>query len=72
MLQQLIPDIIALLLGVIGCCLFAYFSHIQTGINNNLISINHSVKDFFSYLMHWTLVMSILLTIMYVFLKFKM
>lgn len=59
-------DIIALLLGVIGCCLYGYIDHIVNGISNNILSVDHSVKDFFSYLSHWTLLLLLLLFCIYI------
>lgn len=62
-------DVISLLLGIIGCCIYGYFEHIDLGINNNILTMNQSVKVFFSYLNHWTLMLTLLLFIVYVCLK---
>lgn len=53
------------LIGLICCCVYGYMDHIHSGIHNNLLSVDRSVRDFFLYLNHWTLLVSLILLAIY-------
>lgn len=62
-------DLISFLVNLIGCCAYGYMIHIQSGISNDLLSVNQSVKDFVLYLNNWNLVSVLILLMVYLWLK---
>lgn len=36
--------------------MLAYMKHVEEGVKNNILSLDQSVKMFFGYLFHWSLI----------------